>query len=254
MLLFDLKTESDVENALHQVWRYWVDGAIVAAHMTAPQIRAFASHDVPIVLYNRFGEGEAVPSVFCDSVAGERMLVDALLEAGHERFGVVTGPADSYTGSQRVEAARSRLAEAGKEPPLIVNGEFDYASGRRALQTLMREAGPRGLDAVICANDLMAIGAIDMARSELGLSVPRDLSIVGFDGVGPALWSGYEVTTVQQPVERMCQAAVTMLVERIENPGTPPEVRTFAGRFVEGASARLSRPIVPVVAPRRRRA
>ncbi len=254
VLLFDLKTEGDVDNALHQVWRYWVDGAIVAAHLTAPQVRSFTSHDVPIVLYNRFGEGEAVSSVVCDSVAGERMLVGALIEAGHERFGIVTGPADSYTGHQRVEAARARLAEAGKAPPVIVNGEFDYASGRRAMHTLRKLAGAEALDAVICANDLMAIGAIDAARFDLGLVIPRDLSVVGFDGVGPALWSGYEVTTVQQPVERMCQAAVAMLVDRIENPGAPPEVRTFAGRFLEGASARLAPSAAAAPSSRRRRA
>ena len=260
VLLFDLKSEGDVDEALHEVWRYWVDGAIVAAHLTAEQIREFAEHDVPIVLYNRFGEGEAVSSVFCDSVAGERMLVNALLEAGHERFGIITGPADSYTGHQRVEAARARLAEAGRPAPLIVHGAFDYASGVAGLHALMRAGGPR-LDAVICANDLMAIGAIDAARTELGLQIPEDLSIVGFDGVGPALWSGYRVTTVQQPVERMCQAAVAMLLERIGASGTMPEVRTFAGKFVEGASARLvdrlsARPISaskPAARPSRRK-
>ncbi len=251
VLLFDLKTEGDVDAALHQVWRYWVDGAIVAAHLSASQIRAFAEHDVPIVLYNRFGEGEAVSSVFCDSVAGERTLVDALVEAGHSRFGIVTGPKDSYTGHQRVETARHRLLEAGKPAPLVVHGSFDYASGAQGLHQLLRTSGGK-LDAVVCANDLMAIGAIDAARTELNLRIPEDLSIVGFDGVGPALWSGYRVTTIQQPVERMCQAAVAMLIERIESPDTPSELRTFEGKFVKGASARLSPP--PPPAPRKRAA
>ncbi|WP_174275326.1 LacI family DNA-binding transcriptional regulator [Sphingomonas bacterium] len=239
VLLFDLKTEGDVEAALQQVWRYWVDGAIVAAHLTAAQIRAFDDHHVPIVLYNRSGEGEVVSSVFCDSVAGERVLLDALLSAGHRHFGIITGPNDSYTGRQRVETAKLLINEAGFGPPLVAEGTFDYGSGTRGLHQLMEASGGK-LDAVVCANDLMAIGAIDAARLEMGLKVPDDLSIVGFDGAGAASWIGYQVTTIQQPVERMCRAAVAMLMERIEAPETASEVRTFPGKFIPGTSARIA--------------
>jgi DNA-binding LacI/PurR family transcriptional regulator len=86
----------------------------------------------------------------------------------------------------------------------------------------------------------MAIGAIDAARDEFGLSIPDDLSIVGFDGVGPAAWPSYRVTTIRQPVRRMTDAAVTMLLERIANPKLPPEVRSFTGSLIEGRSARLA--------------
>ena len=86
VLLFALQAESDVDAMLDQVWRYRVDGAIVAARLSAEQLRDFARRRVPVVLYNRFGEGEAVPSVCCDSVGGERQLVDRLVAAGHSRF------------------------------------------------------------------------------------------------------------------------------------------------------------------------
>ena len=94
-------------------------------------------------------------------------------------------------------------------------------------------------DALICANDLIAIDAIDAARDEFGLTISDDLSIVGFDGVGPATWPSYRLTTIRQPVRRMTDAAVTMLLERIANPKLPPEVCSFTGSFVEGRSARL---------------
>ena len=97
----------------------------------------------------------------------------------------------------------------------------------------------RKLDALICANDLMAIGAIDCARTQFGIQVPQDLSVVGFDGVAPAAWASYRLSTVRQPVRRMSEAAVSMLMERIEDPALPPEVRTFAGALIEGESARL---------------
>jgi DNA-binding LacI/PurR family transcriptional regulator len=124
---------------------------------------------------------------------------------------------------------------------VLVKGAFDYESGDAGLRALMTIT-QRKLDALICANDLMAIGAIDCARTQFGLAVPQDLSVVGFDGVAPAAWASYCLSTIRQPVRRMTEAAVSMLIERIDEPSLPPEVRTFAGAFIEGASARLSVP------------
>ncbi len=240
VLLFALQAESDVDATLDQVWRYRVDGAIVAARLSPAQLRDFAKNHVPVVLYNRFGEGEPVASVCCDSAGGERQLVERLVAAGHQIFGIVAGPDDSYVSQQRVQGALQRLHELGRQA-LIVKGAFDYESGDAALRTLM-SMSERRLDAMICANDLMAIGAIDCARSKFGIRVPEDLSIVGFDGVAPAAWVSYRLSTIRQPVRRMTEAAVAMILERIDDPDLPPEVRTFAGALVEGSSARLSAP------------
>ncbi len=237
VLLFALQAESDVDAILDQVWRYRVDGAIVAARLSSVQLRDFTRHQVPVVLYNRFGEGEPVPSVCCDSMGGERQLVERLVGAGHQVFGIIAGPDDSYVSQERVRGAEHWLRESGHQA-VLVKGAFDYESGDAGLRTLM-EITRGKLDALICANDLMAIGAIDCARSHFGIAVPRDLSVVGFDGVAPAAWASYRLSTVRQPVRRMTEAAVAMLMERIEDPALPPEVRTFAGAFVEGASARL---------------
>lgn len=237
VLLFSLAAESDVDDVLDQVWRYRVDGAIVAARLHPEQLAAFADRGVPVVLYNRIGEGVPVASVCCDSVSGEHALVEALMEGGHHVFGIIAGPADSYVGEERVEAARRRLHQLGRDC-LIVRGNFDYASGDAALKDLMRMTD-RKLDALICANDLMAIGAIDSARINFGIHVPGDLSVVGFDGVGPATWLAYQVTTIRQPVRRMTEAAVAMLLEQIERPGLSPEQRLFAGELLPGNSARL---------------
>jgi DNA-binding LacI/PurR family transcriptional regulator len=236
VLLFALQNEGDAGKVLPQIWRYRVDGAIAAAKLSAEQLAQFERHRVPVVLYNRFAENDAVPSVFCDSVGGERLLVDNLVAAGHRRFAILSGPQDSYVGNQRVEGALARLAHHGLNAEVLPGG-FDHESGGAGLRAAM--AMKKRPEALICANDLMAIGAIDTARDELGLSIPDDLSIVGFDGVGPAAWPSYRLTTIRQPVRRMTDAAVTMLLERIANPGLPPEVRSFSGALIEGRSARL---------------
>jgi DNA-binding LacI/PurR family transcriptional regulator len=236
VLLFTLDAESEVDGVLDQVWRYQVDGAIVAARLSPAHLKQFGTNGVPVVLYNRTGEQEPVPSICCDSLAGERLLVDRLVEAGHRGFGIIGGPLDNSVSRDRVEGARQRLAELGLDAA-IVNGAFDYASGKSGLIALHEQLGKR-LDAVICANDLMAIGAIDAARGTLSLAVPEDVSIVGFDGVGPGQWDSYRLTTIRQPVRRMAEAAVQMLCERIADPTMPPETRSFAGQLLAGQTAR----------------
>lgn len=237
VLLFSLAAESDVDAVLEQVWPYRVDGAIVAARLSGDQLQGFADRGVPVVLYNRIGVSSPVSNVCCDSKNGETALVNGLVDAGHKVFGIIAGPADSYVGEERVEAAQRQLRLRGHEAQ-VVRGNFDYDSGDSGLKALMRETGNQ-MDALICANDLMAIGAIDSARTNFGLDVPEQLSIVGFDGVGPATWLAYQVTTVRQPVRRMAEAAVAMLVERINDPGMIPEQRLFGGQLLPGRSARL---------------
>lgn len=237
VLLFSLAAESDVDDVLDQIWRYRVDGAIVAARLDPSQLSAFDDRGVPVVLYNRIGEGVPAASVCCDSVRGEHALVESLIAAEHKVFGVIAGPQDSYVGEERVNAAVRKLAQFGRQAT-VVRGAFDYRSGDAGLKELLRLTDGK-LDALICANDLMAIGAIDSARAHFNLAVPDDLSVVGFDGVSPSTWLAYQVTTIRQPVKRMTEAAVSMLLERIERPELSPEQRLFAGELLPGRSARL---------------
>jgi DNA-binding LacI/PurR family transcriptional regulator len=239
VLLFALAAESDVDAVLDQIWRYRVDGAIVAARLAPDQLRSFARRGIPLVLYNRIGEEEPVASVCFDSTAGARQLVTGLLAAGRKHFGIIAGPEDSYVGEERLTASTAELRARGVEP-FMVRGQFDYASGDRGLRKLALMSDGK-LDALICANDTMAIGAIDCARHAFNYAVPERISIVGFDGIGPATWASYRVTTVRQPVRRMTEAAVQMLFERIDHPDMPPERRLFGGELLHGDSAQLGR-------------
>jgi DNA-binding LacI/PurR family transcriptional regulator len=119
-----------------------------------------------------------------------------------------------------------------------VSGDFGYETGRECFAQLVEKHGSPP-DAVIAANDVMAIGCIDEAREAFGLDVPKDISIVGFDGVGQARYAAYDLTTVRQPVQRMTQSAASMLIERVENPELSPEKRAFSGMLIRGGSARL---------------
>jgi DNA-binding LacI/PurR family transcriptional regulator len=238
ILLFVLPHESDIDQTIDQVLQYQVDGVIAAVRLSVDQLESFGRRHVPVVFFNRYLRDTPVNSVCCDQVDGARVLVARLYKAGHRRFGVIAGPKDSVVGEERLHATLEKLGELGIRNVPVVRGGYDYESGRQGLHDLVR-LGRRPPQVAVCANDVMAIGCIDAARFDLQLAVPDKISIVGFDGVGPSTWSSYRVTTVRQPVARMAEATLTLLMQRIVNWSLPPEKRVLVGQLIEGNSARL---------------
>ncbi|MEL7536412.1 MAG: LacI family DNA-binding transcriptional regulator [Pseudomonadota bacterium] len=240
VLLFALERESDTVTTLDQMLQYRVDGILTAAMFNPRELAALEKAGIPVVLYNRTAKDGRISSVRCDQEEGERWLVDQLVGAGHKSYGIVAGPADSIVSIERTTGAQTELRNRGIDDVTIVSGDYGYETGRVSFAELVEKHGSPP-DAVIAANDVMAIGCIDEAREAFGLNVPNDVSIVGFDGVGPARYAAYDVTTVRQPVHRMTESAADMLLERIENPDLSPEKRAFSGIPVAGSSARLAR-------------
>lgn len=238
VLLFTLEHERDIDSVLDQVLQYQVDGVVTAAILSSDQLSTVENAGIPVIFYNRTLPERLVNSVRCDQEEGERWLVSELVKAGHKRFAIVSGPDDSAVSMERTRGATIKLDELNVEDVLIVSGDYGYASGRAAFAEIVQRTD-RLPDAVICANDVMAIGCIDEAREVNYLRVPEEISIVGFDGVGPARYAAYDLSTVRQPVGRMSEAAVSMLIERIENPELTPEKRVFSGDRIIGGSARL---------------
>jgi DNA-binding LacI/PurR family transcriptional regulator len=238
LLLFTLSSERHVAEVLEDVWKYRVDGVVAAAHFTAEQIEACQARNLPIVFYNRSSDNPHVATVCCDHERGERELVDRLARSGHRHFAIVSGPRESEVSALRTRGAINAIQRMPGLTYQLLEGDYTYLGGQEAASRIV--AMKQRPDAVICANDTLAIGCMDGLRHVHGLSVPGDISVAGFDGISSAEWSSYDLTTVLQPAERMVEAAVDMLLERIENPGLPAEARLFAGQLRTGSSARLA--------------
>ncbi len=204
VLLFTLEHERDTDSVLDQVLQYQVDGVVTAAILSSEQMDTIENAGIPVIFYNRTLPERLVNSVRCDQEEGERWLVNELVKSGHKRFAIVSGPSDSAVSMERTQGALQKLRELNVDDVMIVSGDYSYASGRAAFAEIVERM--EGLpDAVVVANDVMAIGCIDEARETNNLRVPEDISIVGFDGVGPAHYAAYSLTTVRQPVGRMSQ-------------------------------------------------
>jgi DNA-binding LacI/PurR family transcriptional regulator len=239
VLLFTLAREPEVDQVLADVWQYQVDGVIAAARLSDDQVAEFERRRVPLVVFNRSLRDQPVNSVMCDQVEAGRTLVSRLAAAGHRQFGIIDGPVHSSVASERRRGACERLAELGLPAPIVVPGSYDYNSGGRGLRELIAQLG-RVPDAVICGSDVMAIGCLDCARHELGIDVPGQMSVAGFDAVEPSNWLSYNLTTLRQPIEKMAMAAADLLAGVIERHDTQFERRVFSAQFIEGATARLT--------------
>lgn len=158
--------------------------------------------------------GGSVSSVRSDNVAGGRLLARHLVECGCRRIAFIAGNEESSTNLERERGFREGLAEAGQHIWARATGNYDFEQAKMAARQIFSTAGERP-DAVFVASDHMAFAVMDTLRGELGLRVPGDVAVVGYDNVPQADWGAYRLTTVEQPVVPMIEATVRLLQQHI---------------------------------------
>ncbi|UFN51652.1 LacI family DNA-binding transcriptional regulator (plasmid) [Roseomonas sp. OT10] len=237
ILLFTPDKLGSADPMVDQVMRYQVDAVVMAsASLSSAFARECRRLGVPVVLFNRVTEDPEVSSVTGDNERGGRAIAHFLAEGGHRRPAFMAGLEESSTNRDRERGFHAGLATAGFGPPLREIGYYSYEGASEAARRLLRR--PDRPDAIFCANDHMAIACIEVARHEFGLDIPRDLSVVGFDDVGPARWKSFDLTSFSQPMQPMVDATVGMLMEFIENPAQPTRRVVVGGELVIRGSAR----------------
>jgi DNA-binding LacI/PurR family transcriptional regulator len=161
-----------------------------------------------------------IPSVGVDERAAAELATQHLVELGHTRIAFASGPTYYLPARQKAAGWEAALLAAGiTRDGLLAHEDFTVEGGLRAGRKLLRL--PDRPTGVICSNDLMAIGILQ-AVAEAGLSVPKDLSVVGFDGIEAAAWTNPPLTTIEQPIDDIAQTAVDALRVLIEAPRPLP--------------------------------
>lgn len=236
MLVFTVPDDGSA--AVRDLLRYHVEGIVSSAALPDEVMALCAARRVPLVLYNRAPQRPIASAVGCDHAAGMEHLVAHLEAGGLGRCAFLAGPPHAPVSAERLAGAGAALAVRGHEIAQVVHGDYAYESGRAAGRRLLD--APRRPDTLICANDAMALGVLDAARHDLGLSVPRDVAVAGFDDLPQAAWPTYDLTTLRQPVGAMARAAIRLLLERVEAADEPAvaERRLMAARLMVRGSTR----------------
>lgn len=191
---------------------------------------------VPVVFSGRPLDDRPVAYVDADNAGGAEEATRALVELGRRCIGTITGPGDMIAGVDRYAGYRTALEAAGLplRTELVAEGDFTAAGGARAMSELLERVPD--LDAVFCASDLMAVGALRVLR-EAGRRIPEDVAVIGFDDTAVAESADPPLTTVAQPLEDMSRLMTELLLEQIGGAEGEPRVEICPTKLVRRQSA-----------------
>lgn len=235
-LLLNVSDGQDLEEMARLVLQYSVDGLVVSAGAISPHItEQCRKRRIPLVAFARRPRRANLHVVCADNAAGGRVAASRLLQSRHRRFGFLAGPANASTTIERGKGFHAEIEEAGHRVIAMTHArEYAYSAGVDSARELLGQ--PERPDAVFCANDLLAMALMDVARHEYGLCLPGDLSIIGFDDVNLAAAASYGLSTIRQPLEAMVQDTVDILSHRINTWSEGWETRQLACTAVDRTS------------------
>lgn len=230
-------TVGDVETVLQEILDYQVDGLVLAS-VAMSSVLAGQCHalGIPVVLFNRDQDDARLSSVTTENRAGGRAMAEHLVELGRTRIGYIAGYEGASTQRDREIGFRDGLEAAGQSLYARGIGNFLRDQTQEATRRMFDRADHP--DAVFVCNDHMAFAVMDVLRFELGLRVPDDVAVAGFDDVPPAAWPAYDLTTFRQRINRMVAETVTILIDRIEGGDTEPRRIQIDGALVARGSTR----------------
>lgn len=238
VLMFLSREGEDLDGVIQEILDYQVDGIVMASVSMSDELAARCeAAGIPVVLFNRGQDDARLSQVTSANRAGGRLVAEFLVGAGHSRIAHVSGATGSMTGRDRALGFAEGLKAAGADLVADREGAYRWDVAAEAARAIVADARP---DAIFVANDVMAFAVLDTLRSELGLSVPGDVAIVGFDDVPMAAWPAYNLTTVRQPVDEMVERTVSLLLERIEAPEATPQLVEVDVALIERGTTRLA--------------
>ncbi len=237
LILLSVPKGFTVDDILPSMLKYQIAGLIVTSAVLSSKMReVLADRMTKVVLFNRSLDDLSVNSVCCENTQASVEVASLLVRSGHRRLAVIGGHPNTSTHRERYAGFRSELRRHDMDLVGEDLGENTYEGGYRAAMRLL--TAPERPDAIFCIADVMALGALDAARTGLGLQVPSDLSIIGFDDIPSAAWPAYNLTTVRQPIEAMVGRTLSLL---FDDENFPPTALRIPGELIIRGSCNLAR-------------
>lgn len=240
-LLFKTRTDYSMDETLLAYMRGFNPDSVIAfvENVKPTTLARVLDRAVPIYVHYPHAQNadEAVPTdgPLYDRInvlqhTGIEQAVAMLQAYGAKRIAYVSGASQSRANVSREWMLRSVLAERGLPPPIVAKSDFSYDTAYAATIDLFRVGG--GADAIFAANDVGAFGVLDALRHDLGLRVPEDVKVVGFDDIAQSHWKSYNLTTVKFELDERVRALVRLILRRLNEPNAPALVETLQTRLV----------------------
>ena len=219
-----------------------VDGLVLVGGSHAPDVyKLLLNRRIPYVNTYHYGSDKKHPCIGVDNRLAAGRVVDYLYDLGHRDFAVITSPVkDNDRIAARRDGFLEQLAAYGVKAPArrVLEVPYTMADGRIALRSVVE--GRRRITAVICTNDVLAIGALFECRA-LGVAVPQALSVTGFDDLDLAMHVDPALTTVHVPAREIGQRAADLILARIDQTEVPERVELAANLILRASTGRPPR-------------
>ncbi len=237
VLLFTTDPNLGSDPVLEQVLRYRVDALVlISTSLSSHFADECMQIRLPVVMLNRKTDSRLVSSVVGSNRGGAETIAAFLLAAGHKRFGYIAGLEQSSTSRDRELGFFDYLASKKVEAVQKQIGNYTLEGARAATRALL--SSPAAPDAIFCANDFMALAAVQVAQAEFQLQVGRDVSVVGFDNIDMAGWPQFGLTTFSQPIARMVTEVVRIIGAQLARPEVAPVAVVEDGALIVRETAR----------------
>lgn len=229
--------ERNVDEILPLIDQYQVDGVIMAsANFDAKLINQYANRGIEFSFINRYVPNVYASSICTDNLQSTKDLITYLASKRHKRFACIAGDQKASTTLSRVEGYLSQVSALELENVGVFYDDFSVEAGYQGLIKLLENPQDKP-DVVICGNDEIAIGVINAIKEHTDLDIPGDIAVTGFDDIEAAKWFPYSLTTVEQPIDQLCEITVSDLIERIRTPEKQPINKSIKGTLIKRKSA-----------------
>jgi DNA-binding LacI/PurR family transcriptional regulator len=238
VMLKSILDREKIDEYVGQMLQYQVAALVVVSEVLPATVAADCTlRSVPTVLVNRIGRGTGSSAVSVDGANLGNRIADFFIERRHRRIALLRGRADIDYVDDVMNTITDRVTASGScEVIADLNGVLGYEAGRRCINNLFGQA--ERPDGVFCSFDHTAIGVMDGARIDLGVSIPEDLSVIGNGNRTVASWGAHELTTVGYPRDEVVENAVRILLSRLEDPTLEPEAALLKTDLVIRGSTR----------------
>ncbi len=238
LIFLTSKTEDNIDQVVEEILDHQVDGIIAASVVLSSDLaQRCKDAGVPIVLFNRSQDGDNLSSVTSDNYTGGTKAARFLIAAGHKKIAYLAGLQGTSTSRDREVGFVNTLEQNGLSLYAKELGNFDREEAREATHRMF--AGNNRPDAVCVANDHMALAVMDTLRYELGLKIPEDVSVIGFDDVPAASWPAYNLTTVRQRSNLMVTETIKVLLAQIDGTTNQPQQVAIGSPLIVRGSSRI---------------
>jgi LacI family transcriptional regulator len=229
----------NLDQVLNEILDYQVDGIIMASvELSSVISKKIDSAGIPVILLNRSLDNMRFSSVTSNNYNGGKQIANFLIKGGHRKISHIAGNEKASTQRDRETGFIDGLKETGVDLFSREVGNFVLDEASSATRKMF--SSKNSPDAVFVANDHMAFAVMDVLRIELGLKIPEDVSVIGYDDVKISSWPSYDLTTVRQPINNMVDRTISLLISQLEG-NIPAKHIEVDAELIVRSSAKLPR-------------